>query len=207
MQESVQALTEKIYREGVTKAEAKGEEIIADARQKALGIVKEAQAKADKIIEQAEQKANNRKTKVEAELRLSARQSLGMLKQKITDLIIWEVTNEPVQKAFENTQFITDLIEKLVDYWVARFGQEEHLRILLPEEDYKRYQEYLESRAQDLLKKGVKVEFKGKMSNGFQIETHDHRFKVSFTAEDFENYFRTFARPRTYKLLFGEEKH
>lgn len=206
MQQSVQALTEKIYNEGVTKAQAKGDEIIAEAKKKALSIVNEAQAKADKIMAKSEQKAKDRKTKVDAELRLSARQSLGMLKQKMTDLIIWEVTNEPIEKAFENTKFITDLIEKLVDYWLARFGQEEHLRILLPEEDYKRYQEYIEARAQDLLKKGVTVEFKGKMSNGFQIETHDHRFKVSFTAEDFENYFRTFARPRTYKLLFGEDQ-
>ncbi len=206
MQQSVQALTEKIYQEGVVKAEAKGEEIIAEAKQKALSIVDEAQAKADKIIAKAEQKAKDRRRKVDAELRLSARQALGTLKQRMTDLIIWDVTNEPIEKAFENTEFITDLIEKLVDYWLARFGQEEHLRILLPEADYKRYQEYIEARAQDLLKKGITIDFKGKMARGFQIETHDRRFKVSFTADDFENYFRTFARPRTYKLLFGEEQ-
>jgi V/A-type H+-transporting ATPase subunit E len=206
MQESVQALTEKIYQEGVVKAEARGEEIIAEAKQKALNIVNQAEAKAEDIIAKAEQKAADLKTKVDAELRLSARQAIGSLKQKMTDLIIWEVTKEPIENAFENTEFVIELIEKLVDYWLANFGQEEHLRILLPEADYKRYQEFIEGRAQELLKKGMTVEFKGKMSKGFMIETQDQRFKVSFTDDDFENYFRTFARPRTYKLLFGEEE-
>ena len=43
------------------------------------------------------------------------------------------------------------------------------------------------------------------MKDGFAIAPQDGRFKVSFTSEDFENYFKTFARPRTYKLLYGEE--
>ena len=206
MQESVQLLTEKIYKEGVVKAEARGEEIIEEAKQKALNIVNQAEAKAEDIITKAEQKAADLKTKVDAELRLSARQSIGMLKQRMTDLIIWEVTNEPIEKAFENTEFVIELIEKLVDFWLASFGQEERIRILLPEEDYQRYQEFIKGRAQELLKQGMTVEFKGKMSKGFMIETEDKRFKVSFTADDFENYFRTFARPRTYQLLFGEEE-
>ena len=206
MEESVQALTEKIYREGITKAEQRGEEIIDEAREKALKIVDEAQQQADAILSKAEKKAADMRRKVDAELRLSARQAKGELKQKIADLIIWEVTSEPINKAFEDTEFITNLIEKLVDFWLANFGQEEHLRILLPDEDYDKYQEFIKGRAQELMKDGLQVEFKGKMEKGFMIETADHRFKVSFTASDFENYFRTFARPRTYKLLFGEEK-
>ena len=206
MQESVQALTEKIYQEGIEKAEEKGQQIIADATEKAKDIVAKAQEKAGEIITNAEKRAADLKTKVDAELRLSARQAMGMLKQRITDLLIWEVTSEPLDKAFENTEFITGLIEKLVDFWLANFGQEEHLRILLPEEDYAEYQAYIKARSQELLKKGITIQFEGAMKKGFQIETADNRFKVSFTADDFENYFRTFARPRTYKLLFGEEK-
>lgn len=206
MQESVQALTDKIFQEGVAKAEARGEKIIAEAKDKALNIVNQAEAKAEEIIAKAEQKAADLKTKVDAELRLSARQAIGSLKQKMTDLIIYEVTKDPIEKAFENTGFIIELIEKLVEFWLKNFGQEERIRILLPEQDYKLYQEFIEGRAQELLKQGMTVQFQGKMSKGFMIETEDQRFKVSFTDDDFENYFRTFARPRTYKLLFGEEE-
>ena len=206
MQESVQALTEKIYQEGIAKAENEGQEIVKEAKEKARKIVSKAEEKANEIVANAEKRAADLKTKVDAELRLSARQAIGMLKQRITDLLIWEVTSEPIDEAFENTEFITDLIEKLVDFWLANFGEEEHLRILLPEKDYARFQDFLKARSKKLLTEGLTIEFKGKMKNGFQIEAENNGFKVSFTADDFENYFRTFARPRTYKLLFGEEK-
>ena len=84
MQESVQALTDKIYQEGVAKAEVRGEQIIAEAKDKALNIVNQAEAKAEEIIAKAEQKAADLKTKVDAELRLSARQAIGSLKHDIT---------------------------------------------------------------------------------------------------------------------------
>jgi V/A-type H+-transporting ATPase subunit E len=64
----------------------------------------------------------------------------------------------------------------------------------------------MRGKAQELLNKGINVEFSGTMRDGFQISPEDGRFKVRFTSEDFENYFKTFARPRTYQLLFGEHK-
>jgi len=205
MHTSVQELTKKIYDEGVEKAKAKGEEIKKEAREKAKEIIANAEAKAKEIVENAEKTAAELKVKQESEMRLASRQAIGLLKQKITDLLIWEVTSQPVKDAFEDGQFIKRLIEKLVDFWLANFAQEDSLEILLPEEDFKDYQKYLGSLAQELLKKGVKIEFKGVMKDGFEISPSDGRFKVSFTSEDFENYFKTFARPRTYKLLYGEE--
>lgn len=206
MQSTIDALTQKIYQEGIAKAEEDGQKIIEQATQKALDIVNKAEAKAAEIINGAERKAAEHKAKVEAELRLSSRQAVGLLKQRITDLIIWEVTHDPIERAFDDAIFVQRLIEKLVDFWLEHFGQEEHLRILLPEDDFADYQRFIQGRAEKLLKTGVTIEFKGKMEKGFQIEVADNRFKVSFTPKDFENYFRTFARPRTYRLLFGEDK-
>ena len=205
MHKSVEELTKKIYQEGVEKAEAKGENIVNDAKRKAQDIVASAEAKAREIIENAEKSAADLKVKQESEMRLASRQALGLLKQRITDLLIWEVTEEPVKSAFQDGEFVKRLIEKLVDFWLANFAQEDHLEILLPEEDVNNYQQYLGATAQEWLKKGVKVEFKGTMKDGFAISPADGRFKVSFTSEDFENYFKTFARPRTFKLLYGEE--
>ena len=205
MHRSVEELTKKIYQEGVEKAEARGEEIVGDAKRRAQDIVANAEAKAREIIEKAEKNAADLKVKQESEMRLASRQAIGLLKQRITDLLIYEVTDEPVKDAFEDGEFIKRLIEKLVDFWLANFAQEDQLEILLPEEDLNSYQKYLGGMAQDLLKKGVKIEFKGTMKDGFAIAPSDGRFKVSFTSEDFENYFKTFARPRTYKLLYGEE--
>ena len=205
MNDNLQALTQKIYSEGVEKANETGDGIIADAKDKSKDIIAKAEKRAEEIIALAEKKAADSQVQHEAEMRLASRQALGLLKQKITDLIIWEVTASPIENAFTDQEFIQGLISKLIDYWKAKYGQEEQLNILLPEEDYKELQATLRSKAQQLMKDGVKIEFSGVMKNGFQISPEDGRFKVSFTSEDFENYFKTFARPRTYKLLFGEQ--
>jgi V/A-type H+-transporting ATPase subunit E len=205
MQESIQQLTDKIYREGVEKAEQRSKEILEEAARKSRELVDEAESKARQIIDNAERKATELKLKNEAEMRLSARQAMGMLKNRITDLVVWHLTHEPVIEASKDVSFMQALIRKLMDHWLANVGQEERLRILLPKEDYQEYRKYLEDKTAELLKTGISIEFSGIMKNGFQVEAVDLGFKVSFTDEDFENYFANFARPRIYKLLFGKE--
>lgn len=205
MNNNLQDLTKKIYHEGIEKANDKGEEIIQEAKQKAQNIIAQAEQKANDIIQGAEKKAADSKLQHEAEMRLASRQAMAALKQKITDLIIWEVMSAPIENAFKDEVFIQELIQKLIDYWTSNFGDEDRLDILLPEEDFKEVQKNMRAKSQELLQKGVNVQFSGSMKNGFQISPEDGRFKVRFTDEDFENYFKNFARPRTFKLLFGEQ--
>lgn len=206
MQESIQQLTEKIYREGVEKAEERAQIILEDAARKARDVVDEAEAKARQILEQAEIKATELKLKNEAEMRLSARQAMGMLKQRITDLVIWNLNHEPLHKALDDTPFIQNLIGKIMDYWLENFGKEDRLKILLPKNEYDEYRQYLETKTAELLSKGITIEFADAMQHGFQVDAVDQGFKISFTENDFEHYFRRFARPRIYKLLFGKEE-
>lgn len=206
MQESIQQLTEKIYREGVQQAEVRSREMLEEAARKARDLVDEAEARAALIVEHAEKKATELSQKNESEMRLSARQAMGALKQRITDLVIFQLTHEPVHQAVQDVPFIQSIISKLIDNWLANFGQEERLRILLPQDDYQQYRAYLENKASELLRTGISIEFTGLMQHGFQVEAVDQGFKINFTSQDFENYFSNFARPRIYKLLFGKEE-
>ncbi|MBX2945328.1 MAG: hypothetical protein KF725_05805 [Cyclobacteriaceae bacterium] len=205
MNESIQQLTEKIYREGIEKAEAQAKEIIDDATQKACDLVDHAEAKAKQIIDNAERKATEMKLKAETEMKLSARNALVNLKQQITNVIIYKLTHDTVTTAVQDTAFMQTLVSKLMDYWLTHVGREERLRILLPENEYQQYRQYLEERAATLLKTGISIEFNGAIKHGFQVDAVDQGFKVNFTDEDFEHYFSSFARPRIYKLLFGKE--
>ena len=206
MHSSVEELTRKIYQEGIEKAEQETEEILKEARQKAQAIVEKAERKSKTMIADAEKRAADLKIKNETEMRLAARQSLSTLKQKIRDMLVWEVTSKPFPAAFDDKEFVQELIKKLVDFWLINFGKNEGLNILLPKKDYDEAQDYVRNNVQELLKKGVKVDFDDIMTNGFQISPEDGRFKVSFTAEDFENYFKSFAKPRIFKLLFEDNQ-
>ncbi len=205
MNESIQQLTDKIYQEGIEKVEEQAKEIIADATQKSCNLVDDAEAKAKQIIENAERNAIEIKLKAETEMKLSARNALVNLKQQITNLVIYKLTNDSVTSAVQDTAFMQTLISKLMDHWLTQVGREERLRILLPENDYHQYRDYLAERTTSLLKTGISVEFSGAIKHGFQVDAVDQGFKVNFTDEDFEHYFSSFARPRIYKLLFGKE--
>jgi len=205
MNQNLQELTEKIYREGVGKAEARSAQILSQAKEEASEIIRKAELRAAELVEQAEQESADLKVKNESEMRLASRQALGTLKQQITDLLIWEVFSEPVNKAFDDTDFMKQIIGKLIDFWIGHYGEEERLSVLLPDKDFESLKEYFNNRAQATLQSGVLIEHSSQMKNGFRISPESGRFKVSFTAEDFENYFKTFARPRAIKLLFGED--
>jgi V/A-type H+-transporting ATPase subunit E len=205
MNESIQQLTEKIYQEGIEKAQRQAKEIIDEATKKGLAVVDHAEAKAKQIIESAERRALELKIKTETEMRLSARNAMVKLKQQITDLVIYRLTHEPVLAATQDTVFLQTLIGKLMDSWLTHLGKEGRLQVLLPATEYKQYRNYLEERSADLLKAGISVEFVGSIRCGFQVNAVDQGFKINFTDEDFEHYFSAFARPRIYKLLFGKE--
>lgn len=204
MNEGIQELTNKIYQQGVEKAEVRAKEILDDAARKARELVTEAEARAREIIDNAERKASELKLKNEAEMRLSARQAMGALKQRITEMVNVQLNHESVHNAVRDTSFMQSLISKLMDYWLAKFGQEERLEVLLPQDEYESYKKYLEEKTSQLIKSGISIEFSGTLKHGFQIVATDQGFKVSFTDEDFEHYFSTFARPRIHKLLFGQ---
>ncbi|MCU0357122.1 MAG: hypothetical protein MUE95_06050 [Cyclobacteriaceae bacterium] len=205
MHESVQQLTNKIYQEGIEKAEARGREILDEAARKARELVDEAEAKARTIIDQAEKKAVETRLKNEAEMKLSARQAMVSLKQQISGMIVYKLNHEPVKDAINDVEYLKTLIAKIMDHWLERQGKESRLQFLLPEDDYRHYRDFLEARTGLLMNSGITVEFNGTMKKGFQVVAADEGYRINFTDEDFENYFSSFARPRIYKLLFGKE--
>jgi len=202
MQDRIQELTDKIYREGVEQAEQRAQQILEDAGEKARGLVDEAREQAAAIIVAAQQQAAALRQQTEAEMRLSARQAVGALKQQIADLIVWEVNHEPVAQAFEDRLFVQQIIGKLVDYWLAKSGDEQRLHILLPPDEYDAYLQFIETRAGAALKRSISAAPKAGIARGFQVEVLDRGFRIGFTDADFEQYFRAFARPRIYQLLF-----
>jgi len=204
MNTSVQELTNKIYQEGVEKAEKQGEIIIQEAREKAIQIVESAEQKSKEILRQAEKNALEIKARNEAEMKLASRQVLGDLKQRITDLVIFKITHPAVADALKDTEFIQDLISKIFDVWVQQIGQAEDLHLILPSEDQSNYDTFLENSVVSLLKKGARVSYDHKLGSGFQIMHEGEGFKISFTEKDFQNYFKMFSKSRIYTLLFGE---
>jgi V/A-type H+-transporting ATPase subunit E len=205
MQNKLQQLTEKIFKEGISKGNAEAEKIINDSKKQAGEIIATAKKESDKIINDAKKKSVEIKSSSEAEFRLSSKQAINALKQQITELINGEIVSTSVKKVFEDKDFIKRLIEASIKNWKPASDEDADLTILLPEKEEKEIQQYFTKSVKDLLKKGIEIRFDADIKSGFQIGPKNNSYKISFTEEDFINFFKQYLRPRLIKLLFSEE--
>ncbi len=204
MQKKLQELTEKIYQEGVDKANREAEKIISDAKAEAKKTLDQAKKEAESKIEKAEKEAEDLKKNAMNELQLSARQAMSDLKQEVTDLIQAKAIKPETQQAFKEAAFTKEIIQTVVKNWDPNSDEAVDLKVLLPEKKQKEFEAYFKDKAKDLLNKGLEVDFDERVKGGFKIGPKDGSYLVSFSDEDFEHFFKLYLRPRLIEMLFGE---
>ena len=204
MQKKLQELTEKIYQEGVDKANQEAEKIISDAKAEAKKTLDQAQKEAESKIGKAEKEAEDLKKNAMNELKLSARQAMSDLKQEVTNLIQAKAIKPETQEAFKEAAFTKEIIQTVVKNWDPNSDEAVDLKVLLPEKKQKEFESYFKDKAKDLLNKGLEVDFDERVKGGFKIGPKDGSYLVSFSDEDFEHFFKLYLRPRLIEMLFGE---
>ena len=115
MQSKIQELTDKLYNEGIEKANEEAGKIVKDAKTKAEEIKKIAEQEAEEIIAKAKKESEDLKKNSKAELDLAYKQSIRELKKQISELISLGVIREPIKKSLDDTQFIKEIITDLID--------------------------------------------------------------------------------------------
>jgi V/A-type H+-transporting ATPase subunit E len=205
MENKLEELTQKIYSEGVVKAEQEAEAIRDKARREAGEIVAAARKEAETVIAGAEARAAEIRKNVDAELKLTANQMISTLKHRITDLILLKMIDEPVEQAYDNDAFLRHIIEVLITSWSKAGLGGEGLTVSLPPADEHKLADWLRKEQHRLLSKGLDIRFDDTLTSGFRISPVAGNFMLSFSDEDFANFLRAYLRPRTNRLLFGGE--
>lgn len=204
MQTKVQELTDKLYSEGVEKAQKEADAIIKEAKEKASKIEKEAQKKAEKIEQDANADAEKLRQHVESELKMTVNQSVSALKQNLASLLTLKAIEPGVKELFSNTDFLKVLIEKIVKGWVDK-GQMD-ISVVLSEKEQTEIEKFFQNQLADELNKGLEIEYSNGIKSGFKVGPADKSYQISFTDEDFTNFLKSYLRPKTNELLFKEEK-
>ncbi|NOR76646.1 MAG: hypothetical protein GQ525_16000 [Draconibacterium sp.] len=202
MSNKILELTEKIYKEGVVKAEIEAGKIIADAKKEAGEIVNSAKYQRLEIIDLAKKQAEEYKKNTNSEIQLAARQFMSNLKHQIINIITAKQVETPVRKAFKDIDFVKNIILTLIENWNPQKPEELNLSILLPKNNEKALSDFFETKAIDVLNHGIEIQFDTKTTNGFKIGPKNGSYKISFADKDFENYFKGYIKERTKKLLF-----
>ena len=202
MSNKLQELTDKIYQEGVAKGNEEAEKLISSAKNEAEEIVKNAKKEAEKIIAEADKKANEKLATTDSEIKLSAKQALNSLKQDIINMINGKIVDDSVKASLGDAAFVNKIIETTVNNWSQNKEGNIDLKVLVSEGQEKEVNTFFSSKAKDLLTKGLEIKSSKTIKSGFQVGPKDGSFKVSFTDDDFANFFKEYLRPKLVELLF-----
>lgn len=202
MTSKIQELTEKIYQEGVDKAQNQANILLKEAEEKAAGLINDAQQKADNIILEAERKSKEIFQGLKEELQSISKQVIAITKQKITDSIVIDASQTISKRLLDDKDFIKSLILELVRKWDMGNGSIDDLSLVLSEEQLEKLDGIFKSGALQILQNKKQILFDPSIKNGFQIISNSEGFKVSFSDEDLENFFKKFMKPRIQEYLF-----
>jgi V/A-type H+-transporting ATPase subunit E len=203
MQNKLQELTEKIYKEGLTKGTEEANLLVNKAKDDASKIIADAKKQADQIVSQAKKEAEDLKKNVETEIGISARQVVSGLKQDISNLLEAKVIQTPLVDALKDSEFIKMIIESALNNWDPSSTVKTSLQVILPEGKEKELNDHFTKKVLSTLNQEFEVVADKNLKYGFRIGPKDGSYVISFSEKDFENLFREYMRPRILEMLFG----
>lgn len=201
MSNKLQELTDKLYKEGLSKGKAEGEQLVAEAKKKAAEIVDCAKAEAGAILAAAAKDAEDLKTKAASDIRMASAQALQSTKKDIENLLVGCVCDSKIKDACDDADFVKDIIRSVAEGFSAQESKD--IELVLPESLKGKLEPWVESELSKAVSSGITAEFSKKIQGGFTIGPKDGAYFVSFTDETFKALIAEYLRPVTKKLLFG----
>ena len=196
MENKIQELTDKIYREGVEKGNEEAQRLVSNAREEAAKILEEARKEAEAIMANARKAAAETAENTQSEIKLFAGQAVNALKTEVASLLTNQVVSEAVKGFVADKEYLNKFIVSLAGQWVANEP------IVISTADAEGLKKYFAANAKAVLDKGVKIEQVNGSKTLFSISPADGSYKVNFGEEEFENYFKDFLRPQLVEMLF-----
>lgn len=205
MDDKVQELASKIYRDGIAKADSRAAEIIAEAEQQRDTILSEAEAKARELLSRAESEAAERRDRAEKELKLAADRAADALRTEITDLVNARAVDAGISDAFADPQRLYDVVLGLAQ----KLFDEGSNSVVISTADAEAVKGYFMTKASDLLAKGLEVKSVQGQPAAFTIAPRDKGYEIEIGREALAEYFKEYMRPLLRETLFSahaEEK-
>lgn len=199
MTDQLQDLLQRVYEEGVAKAKAEADKILSAAKAAADETVSQAKTEAEQIISEAQKKAAELAKNSDSDLKMAAQHTISSVKQRLTEVVLQKVLDEPIKASFSDPAFLRQIITAALEAWKSSGGS-----IAISQSMQGKLDEGFIGSLGAALKDGLKVEFSPSMKNGFSLSPADGSYKLSFTDEDFANLFKSYLRPRTAQTLFSD---
>lgn len=196
MDSQIQALTEKVYQEGVLKGEQEAAKILADANAQAEQVERDARARAEQIIAEAQRSASELKSNTERELKLNASKLIEATKASIVDVLAGRIAGDSVQALTANPELLQRVVLEIAKGFDLKHGVE------ITSNQAEELKAYFAQNAKALLEDGLTIKQVAGKATQYTIRPQNGSFKVEIGEQEFVELFKSILRPQLAQELF-----
>lgn len=196
MDSQIQALTEKVYQEGVLKGEQEAAKILADANAQAEQVERDARARAEQIIAEAQRSASELKSNTERELKLNTSKLIEATKASIVDVLAGRIAGDSVQALTANPELLQRVVLEIAKGFDLKHGVE------ITSNQAEELKAYFAQNAKALLEEGLTIKQVAGKATQYTIRPQNGSFKVEIGEQEFVELFKSILRPQLAQELF-----
>ena len=202
MEDKLQELTQRIYKEGVERAQSDARDILIKAEVEANKIVERAKTEAESLLDDAKVQVSDLESKIVGDLKNAGNQMIAVLRQETTTLLSGAAFSKNLKLTLSDAEFIATLVKELLSLWAQKGETLKSLVLDLPEALKKELDIQFQTKLKAELDQVLVLNFDRKLTNGFKIGPSEGGWKVSFTDQDFIKLLTSFMKQKTRDLLF-----
>lgn len=200
MNSKLQGLTERLYKEGIEKARTEAAEILKKANDEAAQIITKAKTEAETLQKNSQAEAEQLLSRTKSEAKMAGEQAITTLKQEIVNLLSQSSLTVAIKETTSSSEVLSTVLKEFFNKWDSTKTLD--IDLVLPEKTKADLSKTFMQEASKILSKGSEITFSSRINGGFTITPKDGSFVLSFTDEDFNNFFQSFLRPKAKEILF-----
>lgn len=197
MENTLERMVDRIYQEGISRAEDRARQIVAAAETRAEEITGRARSEAQEILRQAKAEADKLLKTAESDLRLLGSRSLSQIKSDIARLITAKAVAQPVATAASDVSFISEVLTQLL-----KTGAGGSFSLVVPDALREQITAQLTARLSNGLN-GLEVR-PGTAKSGFTVVYKDAGYELDFSEAALMEFLEPYLKPAV-AALFSEK--
>ena len=203
---NLKSLIEKVHDEGIEKAKGEAEQIIAEAKRQSAELLKDAEQRIAKMDEKSLNEVNRIRENLNSELKAVAQQAVSTIKGELAAVISSRITAQGISDALNEKEFLQKIIFTVLQKWNPA-DTNFQFELLLNKDDEAKLHDFFEQRIKKELGTEVEIVIENKIKSGFKIGVKNENYYVSFSDEDFENFFKGYLRKKTLEWIYKTKEN
>lgn len=199
MSEDLQSLLEKIQKDGVDKAEAEAEAIVARAREQAAATEETARNNAKQLLEDAERRQTAMEERTRRSLQQAARDVVITVHEAVQQTVR-SLVCEDVRQTM-NAEAVGALLVKAAETALKAGIEGKQVDFLVNPDQQKAVTSYVMAKLGDKIREGIEIKGDPRVVSGFRISFVNDRVEHDFSEEAIADALCAILRPQLAEIV------